>query len=162
MEQPESSLPHSQAPAICPFLHTCHMPRPSHSFLFYLPHNIGWGVRSGQTVFMCFVFIWEQTATCATYNINWLVFITEMKSVYCAVRTGSLTKAVFVSYLNYSKISHSLLKFYANSEIETFICDCVVLYRITWHTSLRISEKVASILFYEPCYVYQTKRCHTL
>ena len=29
----------------------------------------------------CFVFIWEQTATCATYSINWLVFITEMKSV---------------------------------------------------------------------------------
>ena len=29
--------------------------------------------------------------TCATNNINWLVFITEMKSVYCAVRTGSLT-----------------------------------------------------------------------
>jgi hypothetical protein len=23
------------------------------------------------TVFMCFVFIWEQTATCATYSINW-------------------------------------------------------------------------------------------
>jgi hypothetical protein len=28
---------------------------------------------------MCFVFIWKQTATCATYSINWLVFITEMK-----------------------------------------------------------------------------------
>ena len=41
------------------------------------------------TLFMCFVFIWEQTATCATYSINWLVFITEIKSVYCAVRTGS-------------------------------------------------------------------------
>ena len=39
---------------------------------------------------MCFVFIWEQTATCATYSINWLVFITERKCVYCAVRTGSL------------------------------------------------------------------------
>ena len=38
---------------------------------------------------MCFVFIWEQTATCPTYSINWLVFITEMKSVYSAVRTGS-------------------------------------------------------------------------
>ena len=25
------------------------------------------------------IFIWEQTATCATYSINWLVFITEMK-----------------------------------------------------------------------------------
>ena len=23
---------------------------------------------------MCFVFIWEQTATCATYSMNWLVF----------------------------------------------------------------------------------------
>ena len=41
-----------------------------------------------------FVFIWEQTATCATYSINWLVFITEMKSVYSAVRTGSLNKSV--------------------------------------------------------------------
>ena len=41
---------------------------------------------------MCFAFIWEQTATCATYSINWLVFITEMKSVYSAVRPGSLNK----------------------------------------------------------------------
>jgi hypothetical protein len=41
---------------------------------------------------MCFVFIWE--LTCATYSINWLVFITEIKSVYSAVRTGSLNKAV--------------------------------------------------------------------
>jgi hypothetical protein len=31
------------------------------------------------TVYLCFVFIWEQTATCATYTINWLVFITQMK-----------------------------------------------------------------------------------
>ena len=48
---------------------------------------------------MCFVFIWEQRATCATYSINWLVFITQMKSVYSAVRTGSLNKAVCASYL---------------------------------------------------------------
>jgi len=41
--------------------------------------------------------IWAQTATCATYSINWLVFITEMKSVYSAVRTGSLNKAVCAS-----------------------------------------------------------------
>ena len=56
-------------------------------------------VCSAHTVFMCFVFIWEQTATCATCSINWLVFITEMKSVYCAVRTGSLNKAVCASSL---------------------------------------------------------------
>ena len=48
---------------------------------------------------MCFVFIWEQIATCATYSINCLVFITEIKSVYCAVRTGSLNKAFCASYL---------------------------------------------------------------
>jgi hypothetical protein len=28
------------------------------------------------TLYLCFVFIWEQTATCPTYAINWLVFIT--------------------------------------------------------------------------------------
>jgi len=55
--------------------------------LYALPH----------TVFMCFAFIWEQTATCATYSINWLVFITEMKIVYSAVRTGALNKAVWAS-----------------------------------------------------------------
>jgi hypothetical protein len=47
-------------------------------------------LRSAHTVFMCFVFISEQTSTCATYGINWLVFTSEMKRVYCAVRTGSL------------------------------------------------------------------------
>jgi hypothetical protein len=48
---------------------------------------------------MYFVFIWEQTATFATYRINWLVFTTQMKSVYSAVRTGPLNKAVCPSYL---------------------------------------------------------------
>jgi len=31
------------------------------------------------SVFSCFVFIWEQTVTCATYIINGLAFITEKK-----------------------------------------------------------------------------------
>ena len=56
-------------------------------------------LRSAHTVFMCFIYIWEQTATCAAYSINWLVFITEMKSVYSAVRTGSLHKAACALYL---------------------------------------------------------------
>jgi hypothetical protein len=42
------------------------------------------------SVFMCFVWIWEQTAIISLYNINWLVFITETECVYCAVRTESL------------------------------------------------------------------------
>ena len=40
------------------------------------------------SVFMCFVWISEQTAIISLYSINWLVCITERKCVYCAVRTG--------------------------------------------------------------------------
>ena len=48
-------------------------------------------LRSAHTaVFMSFVWIWEQTAIISLYSINWLVCITETKSVYCAVRSGSL------------------------------------------------------------------------
>ena len=42
-------------------------------------------------VCVCFVFISEQTATCATYNINRLVFITEKKGVFhCHIRAQCL------------------------------------------------------------------------
>jgi len=34
---------------------------------------------------MCFVWISEQTAIISLYSINWLVFITVMECVYCAV-----------------------------------------------------------------------------
>jgi len=40
--------------------------------------------------FVCFVWISEQTANFALQNIKRLVFITEVESVYCAVRTESL------------------------------------------------------------------------
>jgi hypothetical protein len=36
----------------------------------------------------------EAVCACATYSMNWLVFITEMESVYSAVRTGDLNEAV--------------------------------------------------------------------
>jgi hypothetical protein len=39
---------------------------------------------------MCFVLISEQTATFVLYNIKRLVFITEKKNVYSAVRNESL------------------------------------------------------------------------
>jgi hypothetical protein len=39
------------------------------------------------SVFMCFVWISEQTAIISQCNINWLVFVTETESVYCVVRT---------------------------------------------------------------------------
>jgi len=43
------------------------------------------------SVFMCFVWISEQTAVISLYNINWLVCIIVSESVYCAVRNGHLT-----------------------------------------------------------------------
>jgi len=73
---------------------------------------------SAHTVFMCFVFIWEQTATCATYSINLLVFITEMKSVYSAVRTGSLNKAVCAS----SCSAHTVFMCFVFIWEQTAIC----------------------------------------
>ena len=39
------------------------------------------------SVFMCFVWIGEQTAIISLYSIDWLVFITETECVYCAVRS---------------------------------------------------------------------------
>jgi len=42
------------------------------------------------SVFMCFVWISEQTAIISLYNINWLVVITETECVYCAVRAEHL------------------------------------------------------------------------
>jgi hypothetical protein len=42
------------------------------------------------SVFVCFVWISEQTVIISLYSINWLVFITEKECVYCAVRTESL------------------------------------------------------------------------
>jgi hypothetical protein len=41
---------------------------------------------------MCFVRMSEQIATFTLQNINRLVFITEVESVYSAVRTESLYK----------------------------------------------------------------------
>jgi len=43
---------------------------------------------------MCFVFIENKQRLCATYIINYLVLITEKKSVYSAVQTGALNKVV--------------------------------------------------------------------
>ena len=45
---------------------------------YVLPHT---------AVFMCFVWISEQTAIISLYSINWLVCVTETECVYCAVRT---------------------------------------------------------------------------
>jgi len=73
----------------------------------YVPPSLTFTtLRSAHTaVFMCFVWISEQTAIISLYNIKWLVFITETGCVYCAVRTGylNLIHVKFgISILNYA------------------------------------------------------------
>jgi len=39
------------------------------------------------SVFMCFVWTWEQTAIISLYNINWLFFVMNIRFVLCEVGT---------------------------------------------------------------------------
>jgi len=48
-------------------------------------------------IFMCFVWISEQTAIISLYKINWLGFLTETECVYCEVRAEYLC-AIQVSF----------------------------------------------------------------
>jgi hypothetical protein len=57
------------------------------------------------SVFVCFMWISEQTAIIPLYSINWLVFITE--SVYCAVRARSLYTAS-LTFSNSTFCPHSV------------------------------------------------------
>jgi hypothetical protein len=51
-------------------------------------------LRDVYVAFMCFVWLSEETVPFALYIINRLVFINKVESVYNAVRTGPLNKAV--------------------------------------------------------------------
>jgi hypothetical protein len=63
-------------------------------WLLYVPPGLTFtnSTFCPHSVFMCFVWISEQTAIISLYGINLLVFITETESVYSAVRTESLYK----------------------------------------------------------------------
>jgi hypothetical protein len=53
------------------------------------------GQRARHDEASCFTQFFEKLVKTALHSIKWLVFIIEMKSVYCAVRTGSLNKRVY-------------------------------------------------------------------
>ena len=89
---------------------------------------------------MCFVFIWEQTVTCATYSINWLVFITEIKSVYCVVQTRSLNKAVCASSLKVNMYKHSLYLWKPVCSMKSN-----VVYSVLYSNSMWISPAAISL-----------------
>ena len=76
----------------------------------YRQFNIHNSTFCPHTVFMCFVWISEQTAIISLYNINWLVFVTETWCVYCAVRTRLFDKVKSVGTTVYRWIKHGKLQ----------------------------------------------------
>ena len=89
-------------------------------------------------VFMCFVWIWKQTAIISLYNINWQVFITETECVYCAVRTGSLY-AASLTFSNSTFCPHSVFMCFVWIWEQTAI---ISLYSINWLVCITETECV--------------------
>ena len=83
----------------------------------------GPGAFCPHSVFMCFVWISEQTAIISLYIINWLVFVTEMECVYCAVQTKHLTST------NSTFCPHSVFMCFVWISEPTAI---IFLYSINW------------------------------
>ena len=103
------------------------------------------------SVFMCFVWISEQKAIISLYSINWLVFITEILSVYCAALHKSLcTLHVFIYepaqclyvmlHLN-STFKETNMAATRNASAYSALCFCVwrslpllpTLFQFNWH-----------------------------
>jgi hypothetical protein len=86
------------------------------------------GTFCPRSVYMCFVWIWEQTAIISLYSINWLVFITETECVYCAMRAETLHKIHISFSLQRVNIFHMKLVLYEVWQIKYFrylSCMCV-------------------------------------
>ena len=101
-------------------------------FIYIYKSGLNKNLRSAHTVFMCFVCIWEQTATCATYGINWLVFIAETECVYCAVRAASIYIYIYIynSGLNKNlRSAHTVFMCFMWISEQTAI---ISLYSINW------------------------------
>ena len=94
------------------------------------------------TVFMCFVWIWEQTAIISPYNINGLVFTTEMECVYCEVRTGSLYTAS-LTFSNSTFCQHSVFMCFVWIWEQTAI---ISPYNINWLVCITETECVYCVV----------------
>ena len=88
------------------------------------------------SVFMCFVWISEQTAIISLYSINWLVCITETERVYCAVRTGPLYTAS-LAFSNSTFCTHSVFMCFVWIWEQTAI---ISLYSINWLVCITETE----------------------
>ena len=72
------------------------------------------------SVFMCFVWVSEQTAIISLYSINWLVCITETECAYCAVRAGSLNDSGYISLYSVIWNINGVCSFYTTSVSKSY------------------------------------------
>jgi DNA-directed RNA polymerase subunit RPC12/RpoP len=105
---------------------------------FYIPSGLTFtnSTFCPHSVFMCFVWISEQTAIISLYSINWLVFIAETECVYCAVRT--LYSARFNIHKFYVLPTQCIYVFLWISEQTAIIS----LYSINWLVFITETECV--------------------
>ena len=108
------------------------------------------------SVFMCFVWIWEQTAIISLYSINWLVFITEKECVYCAVQTGSLYTPG-LTFSNSTFCPHSVFMCFVWIWEQTAI---ISLYSINWLVFITERECVYWAVRTESLYTTHVKFLH--
>ena len=78
------------------------------------------------SVFMCFVWIWEQTAIISLYDINWLVCITRDLTLYSPVVTIC---TVSLTFNNSTICSHSVFMCFVWISEQRAI---ISLYNINW------------------------------
>ena len=119
------------------------------------------------SVFMCFMWIWEQTANISLYSIDWLVFITETECVYCAVRSAFYvlpTQCIYVFCVDlrtnsdYFTVQHWLVGFY-NRDGECLLRDTFYILRAAHTVYLRVlcgSENKQRLFTYTAL----TNRCY--
>jgi hypothetical protein len=115
---------------------------PKAQWLLYVPPRLTFTNSKfcPHSVFMCFVWISEQTAIISLYSINWLVCITEMECVYCAVRT------VFMCFVWISELTAIISLYNINWLVcitETACVYCAV--RTVFMCFVWISEQTAII-----------------
>jgi len=102
------------------------------------------------TVFMCFVWIWEETAIISLYIFNWLVFITETDCVYYAVRTGSL-HAASLTFSNSTFCPHTVCMCFVWIWEQTAIISLYIINRLFLISTRTIKGVLTTKI---------TKHCH--
>ena len=91
-----------------------------------------------RSVFMCLVWLSEQTANASLYSSNWLVFITETQSVYSAVRDKRLNEFLVIFCLGSNTVAVCCY-------LHETVSSKVVTVTPSWHSVHRCQSLLLSV-----------------